>query len=177
MRMPPRLRTAALTAHIAVSVGWMGAVAAVLVLGVVGLASDDPAQVRGAYLAMDPLGRYALLPLAAAALATGVLQSLGTRWGLFLHYWVAVKLWVTAGAALLLAAYLPTLAGLAAVAADPAADAADMRSASPVLHAGLALAALAGTTLLGAAKPRGRTARGRRLIPAGAPRPSPPSRP
>ena len=32
---------------------------------------------------------------AVAALLTGVVQSLGTSWGLFRHYWVVIKLIIT----------------------------------------------------------------------------------
>lgn len=32
-----------------------------------------------------------LVPLAIASLLTGLIQSLGTRWGLFRRYWVVVK--------------------------------------------------------------------------------------
>ena len=87
MIMPPSLRKLALTLHVTASVGWIGAVAAFLALAVVGLTSSDAPTVRGAYLVMEPAARLILLPLAYASLVTGLVQSLGTSWGLFRHYW------------------------------------------------------------------------------------------
>jgi len=84
-----------LTAHIIFSVGWLGAVAGFLVLSIGGLTSQDAEMVRGAYLAMDLIGRFIIVPMSFAALATGLVQALGTEWGLFRHYWVLVKFLLT----------------------------------------------------------------------------------
>ena len=74
--MTPGIWRLALTAHIAFSVGWLGAVGGFLVLGVAGLTSRDAEVVRGAYLAMDLLGRFVIVPMSLAALATGLIQAL-----------------------------------------------------------------------------------------------------
>src|SRR5918999_1675119 len=92
LTMSPALRKLVLTAHVACSVGWLGAVAAFMSLAVAGLASDDLDVVRGAYLTMELTGWFVVVPLALASLVTGLVQSLGTNWGLFLHYWVFFKL-------------------------------------------------------------------------------------
>jgi len=76
----PRLRKLVLTAHVASSVGWLGAVAASLALAVAGLVSREAQVVRAAYLAMDSVGEGVLVPLALVSLAMGVTQSLGTEW-------------------------------------------------------------------------------------------------
>ena len=78
----PRLRNATLTAHIVASVGWLGAVAVYLALGVIAMVSEDADVVRSVYITMEAAGWYVLLPLSAASLLTGLVQSLGTRWGL-----------------------------------------------------------------------------------------------
>ena len=52
-------------------------------------------MVRAAYPAMELAARFVIVPLAFASLLTGVIQSLGTPWGLFRHYWVLVKLLLT----------------------------------------------------------------------------------
>src|SRR5712691_5373000 len=100
--MTPALRKLSFTAHVTSSVGWLGAVASFLVLSIAGLTSQDAETVRGAYLAMNLLGQFIIVPLSLAALLTGLVQSLGTHWGLFRHYWVLVKLTLTIGATLLL---------------------------------------------------------------------------
>ena len=92
--MTSSIRKLGLTVHIIVSVGWVGAVAAFLLLSISALTSDG-ATSRAAYLAMDIVGRGALLPLSVGALTSGIVQSLGTKWGLFKHYWVLVKLVLT----------------------------------------------------------------------------------
>ncbi len=157
MTMTPRLRKFALTAHVASSVGWLGAVAAFLALAVVGLTSQDAQTVRGAYLVMEPAAWLVLVPLAFASLLTGIVQSLGTRWGLFRHYWVLFKLLITVFATIVLLIYMETFSFMAGVAADPSADLGVVRSASPGLHAVLALLLLLVATVLAVYKPRGMT--------------------
>jgi hypothetical protein len=104
-RLPRRWRDLLLTLHIMAAVGALGTDTILLTLGVTGLLSSDPELIRAAYLAMDLLVTAVLLPLALAALASGVLLELGTRWGLARHYWVLTKLVLTlvlASAAVLL---------------------------------------------------------------------------
>jgi hypothetical protein len=129
--MPPRLRKLALTAHVTASVGWLGAVACFLALAIVGLTSQDARTVRGAYLVMEPAARIVLVPLAFASLLTGIIQSLGTTWGLFRHYWVLFKLVINLLATLVLLLYLETFRLMAGVAADPGADLPMVRNSSP----------------------------------------------
>jgi hypothetical protein len=47
--------------------------------------------VRGAYLSMNLISRFVIIPMCFAALATGLLQALGTPWGLFRYYWILLK--------------------------------------------------------------------------------------
>ena len=89
--MTPTVRKLTITAHVVFSVGWLGAVAAFLVLSIAGLTSHDPEVVRGAYLSMDLISRFVIIPMCFGALATGLLQALGTPWGLFRYYWILVK--------------------------------------------------------------------------------------
>jgi hypothetical protein len=160
--MPPRLRRLALTLHLTVSVGWLGGVAAFLALGIIGLTSQQPQTVRGVYLVMEPAAWLVLVPLALASLLTGLVQALGTTWGLFRHYWVLFKLLITVFATMVLLMYMQTFAALADVAADPSADLALVRNASPAQHAALALLLLVVATVLAIYKPRGMTRYGQR---------------
>ena len=100
--MTPALRKLNLTAHVTCSVGWLGAVAGFLALSIAALVSRDAELVRGAYVAMNLLGSSVIVPLSLAAVLTGVVQSLGTHWGLFRHYWVLVKFVLTVAATILL---------------------------------------------------------------------------
>jgi hypothetical protein len=160
--MSPRVRRFALTAHVAASVGWLGAVAAFLALSVVGLTSHDPETVRGAYLVMEPGAWFVLVPLAFASLLTGLVQSLGSTWGLFRHYWVLFKLLINLFATAILLLYTQTFSSMADVAADRSTDLETVRDASPLLHAAAALLLLLVATTLAIYKPRGMTAYGQR---------------
>ena len=100
--MTPALGKANFTTHVATSVAWLGSVVSFLVLSIAGITSTDPNVVRGAYMAMNIIGAYVIVPLSLAALLSGVVQSLGTPWGLFRQYWVVVKLSLTLGATALL---------------------------------------------------------------------------
>jgi uncharacterized membrane protein len=137
--MTPAFRRFTFTTHITSSVGWIGAVVTFLVLAIIGLTSDDEPTVRGAYLVMAPAAWFVLVPLAHASLLSGIALSLGTRWGVFRHYWVVAKLLITVFATAMLVVYLETFRQMARVAADPVADLAAVRNASPLVHAILAM--------------------------------------
>ena len=160
--MTPALRRFTFTTHVTTSVGWVGAVLAFLALAVIGFTSDDQVTVRGAYLLMAPAAWFVLVPLAHASLLSGIVLSLGTSWGLFRHYWVVLKLGITAFSTVILLIYMGTFRQMAGVAADPVVDLATVRNASPILHAVLALILLLAATVLGIYKPFGVTAYGLR---------------
>ncbi|MBA2711961.1 MAG: DUF2269 domain-containing protein [Rubrobacteraceae bacterium] len=160
MTLSPRLRKFVLTVHVASSVGWLGAVACSLVLAVLGLAGEDVRMVRAAYLAMDSIGGGVLVPLALASLLTGLVQGLGTEWGLFRHYWVLIKLLINVFATVVLVLYTQTLGRLEGLAANPSVTLGELRDPSPVLHAAGALMLLVVATALSVFKPRGVTSYG-----------------
>lgn len=163
--MPPALRRLALTAHVTASVGWLGSVAVFLALAVTGLTRDDAEMVRAAYLAMD-VAADVVVPLALASLATGLVQSLGTHWGLVRHYWVVVKLVVTVVAVVVLLLQVGSIdhvAGLAAHTTFGETDAHDAR-VSLAVHAGAGLLVLLVPLVLSIYKPRGLTRYGRRRL-------------
>ena len=156
MLMPPGVRRFALTAHVVSSVGWLGAIAVFLALSLAGLMADEARAVRAAYLAMDLAAWSVLVPLALASLLTGLVQGLGTNWGLFRHYWVLAKLLLTGVATLVLLAYTQTISSIAGV-AEQNAPLEDVRNLSPALHAAVAVVVLLTTTALAIYKPRGLT--------------------
>ena len=111
--MSAQLRKAALLAHVIASVGWLGAVAAFLAVAVIGLASVRAESIQAAYLSMEWITWGVVVPAAFASLLTGLISSLGTRWGLLRYYWVSVKLLVTPLSTLMLLAHLQPIETLA----------------------------------------------------------------
>lgn len=160
MTMTPRLRKFMLTTHVTSSVGWLGAVAVFVALAVVGLTSQDAQVVRAVYLVMEPAAWFVLVPLTSASLLTGLVQSLGTPWGLFRHYWVLFKLLINVVAIVILLTYMRTLsyfAGIAAATTESSEDLGMLRTPSVLLHSSLALLLLLVATGLAVYKPRGMT--------------------
>jgi hypothetical protein len=114
---------------------------------------------------MEPAAWFVLVPLAFASLLTGLVQSLGTTWGLFRHYWVVFKLLINLFATIVLLMYTQTLGYLADVAAQTTLSSEDLRllrTPSVVIHAALALLVLLVATVLAVYKPRAMTPYGRR---------------
>lgn len=128
MRLSAPLRKGALAVHLATSVGWIGAVGAYLALDLTAATSSEAAVLRSAYLGMGLIAGSVIVPLAVAALLTGLVVSLGTRWGLVRHWWVVVSLALTLFATVVLVVESGTITAYAAVAADPTASAAELRA-------------------------------------------------
>ncbi len=135
MRMPPRLRRLVLTAHVVGSGGWIGAVVAYLILGVAAANSREMPTVRAAWIAMDLIGWYAIVPLAIAALTTF--------------------------SVIILLLHLPGVSALAHRARE--ADGAELAGfGDDLAHPGVGLLLLLAITTLNVYKPRGLTPYGRR---------------
>lgn len=148
-----------LTAHISFAVGWLGAVVSFLALAIAGLTSKDTQTVRGIYLAMEVTAWFVILPLSLAPLLTGPILSLGTKWGLFRHYWILIKLVINVLATLLLIVHMQVIshvAGAMREASLPIGDLQDLR-VQLVAYAAIALLALLVATTLAVYKPRGMT--------------------
>jgi hypothetical protein len=166
MMMAPLLRKIALIAHIISSVGSLGAIATFLALAIAGLSSEDDEIVRSIYVAMDMIARTVIVPLVFASLVTGLIQSLGTTWGLFRHYWVLAKLLLTIFTATVLMLQMNGIAYIAARAAETALSSTDLLDLrrSLVVHAAGGLIVLLVTTTLSVLKPRGLTRYGWRRL-------------
>lgn len=91
--LPRRWRRVLLIVHVVVSVGWLGAGAANLVLAVG--AATRHLEPGLAYRAIQLTDTWVVIPAAFGALVTGVVLSVFTSWGLVRHWWVLVKLVVT----------------------------------------------------------------------------------
>ena len=150
--------------HITVSVGWFGAAAAFLALVIAGLNSRDAQMVRTTYAAMELTARFVIVPLAIASLLSGIVQSLGTPWGLFRHYWVLAKLLLTTLATIVLLAKMPLIGHAARRARKGTSSSADLHTAGIQLavHAAGGLLVLLVITALSVYKPWGLTRYGQR---------------
>lgn len=159
MTLTPALRKLGLTTHISFSVGWFGAIAAFLALPIAGVASQNPASVTDHYISMELIGWFLIVPLCLATFITGVLQALGTEWGLLKHYWVAVKLFLTVVATILLFLHMQPITYLAEVASKKILSYSELRGLRVrlIADAGVALFVLLAATTLSVYKPWGRT--------------------
>ena len=162
MTMPPYLRKLMLTAHVTSSIGWLGAVASFLALAVAGLTSQDAQIVRAAYLAMQLTAWFVIVPLSFASPLTGIVQSLGTTWGLFRHYWVLIKFLITIPSTIVLLLHMQPIGRVARVAAETTLSSADLGGMriQLVAAAAAALFVLLLATTLSVYKPRGITPHG-----------------
>ncbi len=118
MTMSPRLSKLVLTSHITFSVGWLGSIAVFLALAIAGVISKDSQLARAAYVAMELSAWFVIVPLCFASFFTGLIQSLGTKWGLFKYYWIIVKLFLTIVATIFLLLHMQPIIYLAGIAAD-----------------------------------------------------------
>lgn len=156
--MSSALRKLALAIHITVSVGWIGAIAAYIPLDVIASTGHEPTRLRAAYLAMASIVRYVIVPLAFASLLTGLVMSLGTKWGLFRHYWVLTSLLMTIMATVVLLVETQTINALAGIAADPTTSGQQLRALGGTLvHSVGGLVVLLMVLVLNIYKPRGVT--------------------
>jgi hypothetical protein len=165
--MTPALRKLVLLMHVTTSVAWPGAVAAFLALAVTGQNSPDAQMVRSAYQSMPPITWYIIVPLAFAALSTGLVLSLDTKWGLFRYYWVLAKLLINSLSIPILLLHtqvIRTVADAAAAGTLSPADLRDQRSQLVTISV-VALLALLTATTLSIYKPRGLTLYGQRNQP------------
>ena len=162
--MTPGSRKFALTVHVILSVGWLGAVVAYLALAIVGLTGHGAQMVRAAYLAMECIGWYVIVPFGLATLLAGLVESLGTPWGLFRHWWVLAKFLLTTGATIVLLRHMQAVTQMSGLAAETTLSSADFRAQriQLVVHAAGGLLVLLAATVLSIYKPWGMTPYGRR---------------
>jgi hypothetical protein len=154
--LSPRARKFALSLHLTVSVGWIGAVFAYLGLGITAVRSDDVALIRAMWSAMEVTGWYVIVPLAVASLLTGLLMALETKWGLFRHYWVVISFSLTVFAVVVLLLHMPTVSSSAEFAQS--ADGRALEALGGDLgHPGIGLVILVTVQVLNLYKPAGLT--------------------
>jgi hypothetical protein len=171
MRMQPALRKLVLAIHLTFSVGWIGTVVAYLALGVSAVTSDTATTIRSAWTAMEVIGWYVIVPLACASFITGLVLALGTKWGLFRHYWVVISLVVTFFCVVILILHMPSVTATADLAQELEGAALEALGGD-LGHPGIGLVLLLLVQVLNIYKPQGLTRFGWRKQQA-----QPPARP
>jgi hypothetical protein len=155
--LPPAVRKLALAVHLSCSVGWLGAVAAYLVLDLTVATSQDVPAIRSAWIAMGLVISWAIVPLALASLVTGLVMALGTKWGLLRHWWVLISFVLTVLASLVLLSETGVITRNAAIAAG-STTAAELRALPPtLLHSIGGIGVLLVVQVLNVYKPQGLT--------------------
>lgn len=91
-RMTSPVRKSVMVLHTVAGIGWMGVDIALLALLITARTTDDPALVVSGFNAIGIVVPVAVPPLSLLILLTGILQGLGTPWGLVRYWWVLVKL-------------------------------------------------------------------------------------
>jgi hypothetical protein len=158
MLFQPGMRKLILTSHITFSVGWLGAVVVFLVLAFKGLTTTETQIAHAAFIAMEISTFFVIVPFCIASLLTGVVQSLGTKWGIFKHYWIVVKLVITVAMTALLILHLEPISQLANInggESQPSATETKM-VINLIKKSALALIALIGVTTISIYKPWGK---------------------
>jgi hypothetical protein len=160
--MLPTARKLNLAVHVTFSAAWLGAVVAYLSLAIVALTSHDAQLVRAALLGTELIGWFVIVPCALATLLVGIVQSLGTEWGLLRHYWVAAKFVLTTVATAILLGHMRTVSRVARIAQESPSGDLGVLPLQLLVHAVAGLAVLLTATALSVFKPWGRTPYGRR---------------
>ena len=174
--LSPGQRKLTVAAHVILSVGLLGVstvlfvLAAVAAVAAVAATTADAEASRAAYRSMGILTSGVTQAGAVGALATGLILSFGTKWGVFQYYWIVTKLVLTAATVLngmvVVGGYVRQASALTSGSAPRAAELGSV----PTL---LVAATGAGVLMLGAAtvisvykpwgaiRPAGRARRGR----------------
>ncbi|MGQ0827946.1 MAG: hypothetical protein ACT4ON_06090 [Bacteroidota bacterium] len=123
------------------------------------MSSNDTQLARAAYLAMELSAWFIIVPFCFASLLTGLVQALGTKWGLFKHYWIIVKLILTIAGTIILLFHMKPISYLAGMAANTAFSNNELPGLriQLIADAGAALLLLLAITTISVYKPWGRT--------------------
>jgi hypothetical protein len=104
---------------------------------------------------MDLIGWWVIVPLSFAALLSGLVQSLGTRWGLLRHWWIVAKLVLTIVAVVVLVQHMQDVSQVALMARQMNLTNSDLRP--ELIHAGGGLLVVFAAMVLSVFKPWGMT--------------------
>jgi hypothetical protein len=91
-RLSASARRLWLTIHVVSSVGWLGAGMVMVIFSYLGVLDTGGTLGPHAYAVIHFLDLTLIVPLVLISIVTGVVLSLGTKWGLVQHSWVLAKL-------------------------------------------------------------------------------------
>lgn len=160
MTLSPSLRKFVLTVHVITTMGWLGSAAAYIPIAAYLLNNQDADMIRSAFQIMSLVANYIVVPVAFASLLTGVALSLGTKWGLFRHYWIFFKLFFTAIAVFMLVAYIQELShavSIASLSTWSSTDISILKDSIHIVHPSGGLLIVLVATVLSVYKPKGMT--------------------
>lgn len=164
MVMPPKIRKFMLVSHITFSVSWIGAVVCFMALAISGLNNIDPQILSSNYSAMNLIAQFVIVPLAFATLISGIVQGLGTSWGLIQHYWIVAKLSITVVSTVILLLKLRLINELASAGLDIGNPSFSQARLELMVHAAGGILLLLIATFLSVYKPKGITPYGRKKM-------------
>lgn len=152
------LRKLNLTAHVSTSLSWLGAVIVFTVLAITALNSIDVQISKASIIALKICTWYVILPLCIASFLTGIIQALGTKWGLLKHYWIIVKLILTVISTLLLMLHIQPIDTIAntAINSQNTFDFSTVELVNLISKSGAAIIALLIITTISIYKPWGK---------------------
>jgi hypothetical protein len=167
--MPPTVRKTVVVLHVIMSVGWLGVTFADVTLVATAIVSDTTVVREAMFRALGVIADVLLIPISWGSFLTGLLVSLGTKWGLVRHKWVLTKFCLTTVAlALTTFSLVPGLKELRdQVVATPAGQAYPLHSRDVVslLVAGVVSTSIYTTcVILSTFKPWGRTRWGKTTV-------------
>ncbi|WP_340682674.1 hypothetical protein LCL61_28945 [Amycolatopsis coloradensis] len=96
-RLSPGKRKLWVMLHVGLSVSWLGIAISMVVLSTVGYATENAELRHGAYELMHIFDLFIVIPTMMLSIITGLVVSLGSKWGLAKHWWVLLKLVIALG--------------------------------------------------------------------------------
>lgn len=160
MTLSSSYRKLVLTLHMITTMGWLGSAAAYIPIAANVLTNQDTSFVQSAIQIMVLIANFIVVPMAFVSLLTGIALSLGSRWGLFRHYWILFKLVLTVIALFMLVAYTQALGQMAAIAVQRTLSSNDisiLKDPIHLLHSSGGLFVVLLATVMSVYKPKGMT--------------------
>lgn len=168
----PRARKVLFTAHVAISVAWLGVVGCQFTLATAIWVSRDAGVQYAGFTMMALLDNVFLGVTSTFAVITGLVTAVGTRWGLLQRRWVATKFWATLAVQMVGFGVIHqsiSKGNLIETAGSAPVRTAETDSLGVLLSCvtGTAMLTLVTMVILSVFKPWGLTRRGRRLAASG----------